>query len=199
MVEDGSTGTGADVAPAVGADGPREEQEAGSDALAGDPSSLFVWATGSFHAALLVAVLVAALHWSGSAGDLLAGVGTLPGALAYLYLWGVTLATTRKALNASGVTAAGSVADGRNALWAALRWGGATGIGFFAALFVVVAGLLLVNVGIGAVPAVFVVGLVGGLLAALVGAVVGAVLAAVDLAMLRAAVRVTGDLSGSGP
>lgn len=189
MAEDTTTASGTDVSPAP----------PGAPARRNDPSPLFVWATGSFHAALLVVALVGGLHLAGAAGDLLQGVGTLPGAVVYLYLWAVTLATTRRALRASGVTPAGGVPDGRNALGAALRWGGATGLGFFAGPFVVVAGAFFLRGGLDAASVVGLLLIVGGIVAAVAGAVVGAVLALLDLALLRAAVLVTGDLSRGGP
>lgn len=181
-----------------GATSARDASEA-DEATTVEPSPLFAWATGTFHTAVLVAALVAGLHLAGAAGDLLGEVGTLPGALAYLYLWIASTWTTGRALQSGGVAPVDGVPDRARALRGALTWGGVTGVLFFAALFVVVAGLLLLNVGLGAAAAVVVIGLLGGLLAAVVGAVVGAVLAAVDLALLHLAVLVTGDLSRGGP
>jgi hypothetical protein len=186
------------MAEALGArsEGPDTTGEAPSPAVG--PSPLFVWATGSFHAAFLVAALVAGLHRSGAAGDLLEGVGTLPGALAYLYLWGVTLWTTRQALRAAGVSP-GESHVGVGALRSALVWGGVTGGAFFGALFVVLAGSIFVRAGLDAVGLVVLIGVGGGLLAVLVGALVGGLLALVDLAALRATDLLVGAEREDGP
>jgi len=159
--------------------------------------SLFSWAAGSFHAALLVAVLVAVLHLSGAAGDLLGGVGTLPGAVVYCYLWALSAWTTDRALAASGVTPAAGVPDRRGALRAAAAWGGVTGVLFFAALFAVAAGLLVAAAGVEAIGFLLVAGVIAAMLAAAVGAVVGVALALLDVALLRAAVALTGDRRGA--
>lgn len=199
MDEDGKPAVGGDPTTTAGADAPPPVTGAGRDGLAGDQWSLFVWATGTFHAALLVTVLVAALHRSGAAGDLLQGVGTIPGALVYLYLWAVTLATTRRALRTSGVTPAGGVPDGKTALRSALFWGGVTGLGFYAGPYAIVALGIVLRGGLDAVGVVVLLLAVGGIVATVAGAVVGAVLALLDLALLRAAVQLTGDLSRGGP
>lgn len=149
------------------------------------PPSLSTWATGSFHAALLVAALVAALHLSGAAGDVLAGVGTLPGAAAYGYLWGVTVWTTGRALDAGEVTPNGDAAAPRGVIRAAVVWGAATGGLFFATLLAVAAVALLVTSGLEALATVAIVGVVGGVLSVLLGAVAGVVFALVDLALVR--------------
>lgn len=162
------------------------------------PPSLLGWAVGSFHAALLVALGVTALHLSGAAGDILGGIGTVPGAVAYLYLWGVATWTTGRALRAGEVSPVDGVPDRWTALRAALSWGAVTGLLVFAPGYLVVAGLLLFSGGVGAVSAVLVVALLGGAVAALVGAVVGGLFAALDVALLGAAALVAGE-AGTGP
>jgi hypothetical protein len=169
--------------PAVGVELPAVEVER---------PSLFAWATGSLHAALLVALGVAGLHLSGALGDLLGGLGTLPGAVAYCYLWGVTVVATDQALRQGEISPVGGVPDARGAATAALVWGGTTGLAMFAPVLVLVAGLLLFNVGIGAALAVFVVAVLGSLVAAAVGALVGGLFALLDVALLRAAALVAG-------
>lgn len=151
-----------------------------------DRPDLFAWAVGSFHAAVLVAAAVAALHASDVAGAALAGVGTLPGAVAYLYLWALAVWTAGRGLAGGDVTPAGAP-DTRAAIVAAMAWGAVTGLGVFVPGLVLVAGLLLFGAGVDALPAVVIVGTVGAAFAAAVGAVVGAVLATMDLALLRAA------------
>ena len=155
--------------------------------------SLFSFAVGSFHAALLVALGVAGLHLSGAAGDLLGGVGTLPGAVAYLALWVLTVWTTDRALTASGVTPVEGVPDRRRALRAALTWGAVTGGVFFAALFVVVLVAALVVVGPEALTLVLIGGAVGSVFALVVGALVGGLFALADVGLLRVAVALTGE------
>lgn len=151
-----------------------------------DRPDLFAWAVGSFHAAVLVAAAVAALHGVDAAGDVLASVGTLSGAVAYLYLWALAVWTAGRGLAAGGVTPAGAP-DTRAAIVAATAWGAVTGLGVFVPGLVLVGGLLLGGVGVEAVPAVVIVGTVGAAIAAALGAVVAAILASLDLAALRTA------------
>lgn len=154
--------------------------------------SLCAWATGSLHAALLVALGVTGLHLSGAVGDLLGSLGTIPGAVAYCYLWGVTVATTDQALRRAEVSPAVGVPDARGAATAALVWGGATGLAVFAPTLGLVASLVLFNVGVEGVFLVLLVAIVGSLVAAVVGALVGGLFALLDVALLRAAALVIG-------
>lgn len=63
-----------------------------------ESESLIVWSLGAFHAATLVAVLVALGHTAGALGDLLGGLNTVVGLALYLFLWGLSWGATRSVL-----------------------------------------------------------------------------------------------------
>lgn len=169
--------------------GPGDRGPAPDSRSPAGPDPLVVWCLATFHAAFLVAVGVLALHRSGAAGDLLAGLGTLQGFALFLALWTVTWWTTRRWLAEATVDArAGTTPSVGASLVPALKWGGLDGLVF---LLFLVAVLLVPNaVAAGTVSAVYVLALlvlVGSLVAAVVGALVGGLFALVDLALLRAA------------
>jgi len=156
----------------------------GSDAHGDDPPptvELRAWALASFHVATLVAVGVGLLHAGGLVGDLLSGLGTLPGVALYLLLWGLTWRTNRRWLLAHGP-------PGRGAVRPALTWGAVTGVGFLLGA--------LVALAVALEPADLVVLVifagVGAPVAAVVGAAVGGVFALVDAALCSFADAVVG-------
>ena len=155
---------------------------------------LLVWALSAFHAALLVAVAVAALYAAGVLGDALAGVDTAVGVLAYGYLWAVTWGTNRATLRElDGDLLAGEPAPVVLAV-AAAKWGGVAGVLVFLPVFVVALVFVLGAGGLDSLPFVLAGGLFGGLLAAGVGAIVGGVFGLLDLGLLGAArAWVSGD------
>lgn len=143
----------------------------------GPPSTteLRAWALASFHVATLVAVGVGLLHAGGLVGDLLSGLGTLPGVALYLLLWVLTWRTNRRWLLAHGP-------PGRDAVRPALAWGAVTGVGFLSGPL---AALLVLDPTDVVVVVIFAG--VGTPVAAVVGAVVGGVFALVDAALAAVA------------
>jgi hypothetical protein len=129
-------------------------------------------ALASFHVATLVAVGVGLLHAGSLVGDLLSGLGTLPGVALYLLLWLLTWRTNRRWLLAHGP-------PGWDAVRPALTWGAVTGVGF---LLGVLAALAVVLEPADLVVLVIFAG-VGAPVAAVVGALVGGVFALVDAAL----------------
>jgi hypothetical protein len=135
-------------------------------------AELRAWALASFHVATLVTVGVALAHAGGLVGDLLSGLGTLPGVALYLLLWVLTWRTNRRWLLAHGPPE-------RDAVRPALAWGAVTGVGF---LLCVLAALAVVLEPADLVVLVIFAG-VGTPVAAVVGALVGGVFALVDAAL----------------
>lgn len=66
-----------------------------------DESGLPAWALGTWHAAFLLVAFIAVAHATGSAGGLTADIGTLPGILAFAWLWAISWWTARGVLRAS--------------------------------------------------------------------------------------------------
>lgn len=150
-----------------------------------EAQSLLAWSLASFHTALLVTLLLAGLYATGAAGELLAGLDTVVGLGLYAYLWAVTWWTNRRWLEAVGLAPAELPSEPRMVVGVALRWGAVAGLLFLVGPLVVLAGLFVVDGGLGILPFVVLAGLVGTLLAAAVGAFVGGMLATLDLALVR--------------
>lgn len=163
-----------------------------ADDAAVDPPAVLVWGVSTFHVVVLVVVLVTGLFLSGAAGDVLSGLDTTVGAAIYLYLWGITWWTTRRWLLAGGLPLTADRPASRAVAVATLKWGGITGLLFFAGLLVVAGGALLVIGDVGTIPVVVGIGLVGSPLAFTVGAVVAGVFAVADRRLLQAARSVAG-------
>lgn len=153
----------------------------------GDPDPLVAFAAGSVHAALVMVALLGLLHGSGNLGDALGGLGTLPGAAAYLALWAVAWWTTRRGV-AAAVERGGRV---RDALVAGLTWGSVAGVTFLLAVAGVAGLVLALTEPADVLSVVLFVG-IGAAIAAVVGSVVGGLLALVDVALLGVAIRVLG-------
>lgn len=151
-----------------------------------DPRRLLVWALPAFHAALLVALLVAGLYATGRAGEVLGSLETWIGVLAYLYLWAVTWWTNRRWLAAVGESFLRGRPPARPVLRSALRWGAATGLGVFAAPFLVAVAFFLAGGGLGAIPFLALAAAVGAALSLAIGGLVGGLFAGLDLLLLRA-------------
>lgn len=157
-----------------------------------EPDALIAWSLGAFHAATLVAVLVALGHTAGALGDLLGGLNTVVGLALYLLLWGLSWGATRAVL--ARVPPAVIETGGTGA---AVAWGALGGAGAGAAFLV---GLVLVAVapailGSGEPLAVVFILSIGATAAAVVGAAVGGLFALLDVALFRLAGRV----GGAGP
>ena len=157
----------------------------------GDPTDptppLLWWSLAAFHAATLVALLVAVMYATGRAGDLLAGLDTSVGVAAYGYLWAVTWWTNRRWLAADGAGIVGGRPEPRATLLGAVRWGGVTGVLAFLPVAVVGLALLVGAGGVDALPFVLLGIASGTVLAVGVGGIVGGGLGALDLLLLRAA------------
>lgn len=177
--------------------GDREDAPAtaAADAARPPPPRLVVWAAGSFHATLLVVLLVGGVHLAGAAGDLLAGLGTLPGAVAYLYLWAATTWTTGRGLRTAEFRPDDGVSGGLRAAGAALLWGGVTGVGVLLPVLVLLVGSLALAGDDGVLVAALVFGGVGLPLAATVGAVVGLAFAGLDLLLDAVSGLLVGDVA----
>lgn len=151
----------------------------------GDLDPLVAFAAGSFHAALVMVAILGLLHGSGDLGDALGGLGTLPGAAAYLALWAVAWWTTRRGV-ATAVDRGGGVVA---ALLAGLAWGAVAGVTFLVAVGGV-GGIVLLFDASTEFPTVLLILGIGSAAAAVVGSLVGGVLALADVALLGVAVRV---------
>lgn len=151
------------------------------------PSRLLVWCLATMHTALLVSLLVGGLYVVGAAGDVLAALGTAAGIASYLYLWMVTGWTNRRWVDSVGPATVARRPDGRRAVGEAVKWGGLTGLLFFAGLLLVGATLIVATAGPGALLFVVLGGIVGAVASFAVGAAVGAVFAAMDVLLVRAA------------
>lgn len=177
--------------------------EDAQDGAAVDPSPHLphlAWAFAAFHAALLVALVVAAVFLAGLAGNALAGLDTSVGVLAYLYLWGVAWWTNRRTLEAIGIGLVGDGVDPSGVFVEGTKWGAVAGLLVF--LPALAAGIVLF-VGAGgleAVPFLLVAAAVGAVVAAGVGAAVGGGFALLDLLVVRlAGAWLPVDGTGSGP
>lgn len=162
---------------------PEPEPESEPD----EPDQLVVWSLGAFHAAALVAILVALGHTAGALGDILGGLNTVVGLALYLFLWGLSWGATRGVL--ARVPPATIETGGAGA---AVAWGALGGAGTGAAFLVSVV-LVAVAPGIlsrGEPLAVVTILSIGGFVAAVVGATIGGLFALVDVALFRLARRV---------
>lgn len=157
-----------------------------------EPDRLIAWSLGAFHAATLVAVLVALGHANGSLGNLLDGLNTVVGLALYLLLWVLSWRASH------GVLARVPPAKlERGGAGAALNWGLAggafSGMAFFVVIALVAIAPAILQTG---EPLSFGIILFIGLgVAGIVGAFVGGLFALLDVALFR----VAGRLGGSDP
>ena len=169
----------------TGVDGAHEEDA--TDLDSSGPPALLVWTLAAFHAAFLVALVVAAVYLAGLANDGLAALETWIGVLAYLYLWGVTWWTNRRMLDAVGSGLLTGSTRTTDVFVEAMKWGGVAGfLAFLPALAVGIA-LFVGAGGVEALPFVVVGAAIGSALSVGVGVLVGGVFALVDHLLLRAA------------
>lgn len=155
-----------------------------------EPDRLVAWSLGAFHAATLVAVLVALGHTAGVLGGLLADLNTVVGLALYVLLWLLSWRATRAVL--SRVTPA-TIETG--ATGEAIAWGAVGGAGTGVAVLVGIALVVVVPVirrGGDVLSFGFIL-LVGGIVAAIIGAVVGGLFAVLDIAFFRLAARIGGS------
>lgn len=132
-----------------------------------------VWTLGTFHATILVIILVVAAHSGGNLGGVLAGLSTETGFLIFLGLWAVSLWSTARALRGIEWQNLERQLPTSTLLRRGFAWGGASGAVF--SLF------LLAIIAI-STPAILIVAPIQLAFATAIGAVVGLILAAVDCA-----------------
>ena len=163
-----------------------------TERLLGAERRLETWTVATFDVIAFGLVGVLAGHASGALGDVLPGLGTVPGILAFGYLWVLTLVATRWVLAEGGLSRTESRPLGR------LLARGVAGAALVGAAFVggigLVGGLITLRSGIEplSVALLTLFGAVGG---ALGGAVVGLVLGLLDVGFARAADAVVGRLA----
>lgn len=153
----------------------------------GSGGRLPVWALASFHAALLVALAVGVLYATGAAGDVLAGLETWIGALAYLYLWGVAVWTNRALFERIDGDLVAERPGPTALLAEASKWGGLAGLLVFIPILVVGIVFFVGAGGLEAVPFVLLAAVIGTVVSVGIGVVVGVVFALLDLLLLGAA------------
>lgn len=154
-----------------------------------DSDGLLTWGLASFHTALLVALVLGGLYAAGVAGELLTGLDTWIGIVAYLYLWAVTWWTNRRLLSRIEGDLV-TERPGASALLAeAMKWGALAGLLVFLPALLVGIVLFVGAGGLGAVPFLLVGGAIGATLATGIGVVVGVLFVLLDLLLVRAARR----------
>lgn len=160
--------------------------------MAEEDDRLLAWGLATFHATLLVAILLSLGHAAGALGGLLAGLSTLAGFALFGVLWLVTLWTNARWL--ADVALLAPEIDGWHVIRRGAVWGAPTGVVFvlgFLAVFVL--GEIGPNTRftldavLGALGALVLVAGVGSAFAAVVGSLVGGLLAALDVGLVRAA------------
>lgn len=149
---------------------------------------LVAWAFGSFHAAVLVAVVVLVAHLRDALG-VLGGLSTGAGLLLYALVWVVSWQATARAL------ARAPPDSGVGALVVAgAAWGAGAGVGVvLAGVAVVLAPVAVIE---GEATALVLLAAAGSVVGTVVGAVVGVALALLD-AVLVAAVGVDARPDGA--
>lgn len=150
----------------------------------GDVAPLLTWTFAAFHAALLVALVVAVLFALGLAGNQLNALDTSLGVVAYLYLWAVTWWTNRRVVEAVGWGLLTGSATRSDVLVEALKWGGVAGLLVFLPAFAVVVVLVVAQGGLEAVSFLLFAAVVGSVVAGGVGVLVGALSALLDLLLV---------------
>lgn len=149
--------------------------------LAGRPS-LLAWCLGTLDVVLLVVVAVLGLHATSALADLLAGLNTLVGVVAFLLLWALFVVAVGWVLADASLT--------ESSLWTlAIRGvaaGGVSGIATVLAVLGVAAVPAAVTGDIGLRTVLFLT-LIGVGVGGIVGSVLGLLFGLVDLALFRAA------------
>jgi hypothetical protein len=169
------SGTDAGAEPGTG-----DGVEAGTDAGA---ESLESWTVATFNVVAFGLIGVLAAHLSGALADVLGGLGTLQGLLAFGYLWALVVVGTRWSLADAGLARAGR-GETRALLLRGTVAGSLVGVAFLLGL-ALGGGLLAVLTG-GIEPlSVALIALFGSVASAVVGGVVGLVCVLVDLGLAR--------------
>src|SRR5215216_5310593 len=110
------------------------------------PRALLGFALGTFHAALLLLVLILVTYWTGGLEDALGESSALVGLLLFAALWGVSWVSAHRVLGAVELEELRFTSDG--IAFGAL-WGGFSGVGFLLLLVVPAITIDLVIHGIG--------------------------------------------------
>ena len=145
------------------------------------PDPLAAAALTTHHAGAFVLVPLLVAHLTGALGDLLAGVGTVPGLALFAALWAVLRPASGRWLSACDPDRPSS------AVGAGARYGAFAGLAFLP-VPILAAGIVTGELAL----VVFLLG-AGALVAPLVGAVAGVVLGLGDLLVLRGARRLAPD------
>lgn len=160
------------------------------------PLSLW-WVLGTFHSAALVALLVRVAYPGGALGTTLANLNTLAGIAVYLWLWGTTLFTARRAL--AGLDwLSDRPSDMGSFFWRAMRFGAVNGLLLLVAIvvtrFVTIATSSQPGASLqSAFTTAYLFGGFGTPFAAIIGGLVGVTFGALDVAALRIARALTRD------
>ncbi|MDQ2745465.1 MAG: hypothetical protein M3Z66_24670 [Chloroflexota bacterium] len=158
---------------------------------------LFRWSLATFHAGLLVLLLVIVLYSFSDLAGALKNVGTIPGLAIYLALWTSTWWTTGKA--ARDVTPDGSLRV-NELVRRGMIWGGVNGAIFVLVLLAYLDGLGLSRGqpnAIEVVPFLLIEAAISTIPAFIIGAIVGLLFALLDLGLLGIAQRILpGEIRG---
>ena len=152
-----------------------------------DRNLLVVFTLGTFHASVLIAVLVVVLYANGGLGSLLTGLSTIAGLALFSALWATTVWSTNRTLRGA-FTVAPWTSVPPDTLIARAAWrGGVNGILFLACVGLILAISSAFNgdLALGVIGAGFLVfATVGAAAAFVIGFFVGLLFACVDLALV---------------
>ena len=150
---------------------------------------LVVFALGTFHAAVLIAVLVVVLYANGGLASLLSGLSTIAGLALFGALWVTTVWSTNRTLR-SAFTVAPWTSVPADTLIARAAWrGGVNGLMFLACVGVIAAlsAAFSGDLALGVIGAGFLIfATVGAAASFVIGFVVGLLFACIDLALVTA-------------
>lgn len=161
-----------------------------------DRNLLVVFTLGTFHASVLIAVLVVVLYANGGLGSLLSGLSTITGLALFSALWATTVWSTNRTLRGA-FTVAPWTSVPPDTLIARAAWrGGVNGIIFLACVGLIVGISAAFNgdLAFGVIGAGFLFfATVGAAVAFVIGFVVGLLFACIDLALVTATRAILDD------
>lgn len=148
-----------------------------------DPADpLEVWSIATFDVVLFGLVGVALGHASGALADVLLGLGTVPGILAFAYLWFLAWIATRWVLADGGLDRSGE--DSSSLAVRGAAGGAGVGAGFVAGIVLATGAVNIASSG-GSIAVLLYLGFLGVLAGAVVGTVVGTAFALVNVGCYR--------------
>jgi hypothetical protein len=157
---------------------------------------LVVFTLGTFHAAVLIAVLVAVLYANGGLASLLSGLSTIAGLALFGALWLTTVWSTNRTLRGA-FTVAPWTSVPADTLIARAAWrGGVNGVLFlaFVGIIVAISAAFSGDLALGVIGAGFLIfATVGAAVAFVIGFVVGLLFACIDLALATATRAILDD------